>query len=436
MHFANPNRVTRRFKPYTRQRNGQQSVTDDVEISPTRDAGLRRLAAFVPLAGRAYAAKRNFDYGAGHHTSVSALSPYIRHRLISESEVVAAVLQAHSAAAAEKFIQEVCWRTYWKGWLEQRPQVWTEYLDEVATQRAALREDDALAAELAAAERGDTGIECFDAWARELTGTGYLHNHARMWLASIWIFTLKLPWALGADFFMGHLLDGDPASNTLSWRWVAGLQTRGKTYLARPDNIADYTAGRFQPGRDELAAFALPLGDDAPFARVSLRQADILPKSGRVILLVTEEDLSPETWPLADADVRGVALFTPDIDSAQLSPLVRAFKTGAMADAESRAATRWSQPVVRVTTSDELSGFAANQGAAACVTTTIPVGSIRPEIESWLAACRTSGVPLLQIARRWDSLFWPHATAGFFKLKERIPATLAKLDLGPTERSP
>jgi deoxyribodipyrimidine photo-lyase len=412
----------------------QQPLTDDPFFSPTRVAGLRRLATFAPHAGRAYAAKRNFDYGAGLHTSVSALSPYIRHRLITESEVVTAVLQVHSTSAAEKFIQEVCWRTYWKGWLEQRPQVWTEYLDGVATQRAALREDDATAAEIAAAERGDTGIPCFDAWVRELVETGYLHNHARMWFASIWIFTLKLPWTLGADFFLRHLLDGDPASNTLSWRWVAGLHTRGKTYLARPDNIAEYTAGRFQPGRDELAAFALPLGDNAPIERVPSRPADALSKGARVILLVTEEDLSPETWPVIDVQVCGIALFAPEHYSAQVSPLVQAFKAGALADAETRASAHWSQPVTRVATPDELIAFAANQGATSCVTTRIPVGFVRPEIENWALACRTAGVPLVQIARRWDSLFWPHATAGFFKLKERIPGTLAKLDLTPAER--
>ena len=76
---------------------------------------------------------------------------------------------------------------------------------------------------------GSTGIDGFDDWARELTHTGWLHNHARMWFAFIWIFTLELPWALGADFFLRHLVDGDPASNTLSWRWVAGLYTRAKS---------------------------------------------------------------------------------------------------------------------------------------------------------------------------------------------------------------
>ena len=67
---------------------------------------------------------------------------------------------------------------------------------------------------------------------KELKETNYLHNHARMWFASIWIFTLDLPWQLGAEFFMKHLYDGDAASNTLGWRWVAGIQTQGKNYLA------------------------------------------------------------------------------------------------------------------------------------------------------------------------------------------------------------
>ncbi len=117
------------------------------------------------------------------------------------------------------------------------------------------------------AVEGKTGIECFDAWVEELLETGYLHNHTRMWFASIWIFTLRLPWELGADFTYRHFIDGDPASNTLSWRWVGGLHTRGKTYLARPDNIADHTGGRFRPKNLATAAVALeepPMGPIQP----------------------------------------------------------------------------------------------------------------------------------------------------------------------------
>ena len=90
---------------------------------PTRTAALEKLSAFVPKAARDYAAQRNYDFGPGQHAAVSTLSPYLRHRLITEAEVLEAVLGRYSLSSAEKFVQEVFWRTYWKGWLEMRPAV-------------------------------------------------------------------------------------------------------------------------------------------------------------------------------------------------------------------------------------------------------------------------------------------------------------------------
>ena len=208
---------------------------------PTRAAGLETLADFVPRAGRDYARDRNHDTGASRD-NVSGLSPYLRHRLLTEREVVAAVLERHPLSSAEKFVQEVFWRTYWKGWLEQRPEVWRRYRRDLAE---LLPPGGSPSHDYEEAIAGRTGIDAMDAWVHELFDTGYLHNHTRMWFASIWIFTLGLPWQLGADFFYRHLLDGDAASNTLSWRWVAGLQTAGKTYLATASNISRFTDGRF-----------------------------------------------------------------------------------------------------------------------------------------------------------------------------------------------
>ena len=213
----------------------------------------------MPLAGQHYAVGRNTDPGPGAVGAVSRLSACLRYRLVTEREVVAAVLGRQGLGAAEKFVQEVLWRTYWKGWLEMRPAVWARFLEMRERERQHFRN----ARALAAAEGGMTGIEGFDDWARELVETGYLHNHARMWFASIWIFTLRLPWALGADFFLRRLIDADAASNTLSWRWVAGLQTVGKTYLAPADNIARYTGGRFAPkglASEAVALTELPVG--------------------------------------------------------------------------------------------------------------------------------------------------------------------------------
>ncbi len=399
--------------------------------TPTREAGWKVLQNFVRSAGLAYASSRNIDFGPSCRSNVSTLSPYIRHRLVTESEVVAAVLERHSVVAAEKFIQEVCWRTYWKGWLEQHPQVWSAYLNDLMAARETLRNDTALAVGVAAAECGDTSVACFNTWARELAETGYLHNHARMWFASIWIFTLRLPWVLGADFFMRHLLDGDPASNTLSWRWVAGLHTQGKIYLARPDNVAAYTNERFKPGPDEFVAVATPLTDAAPLHHTPLRAADVIPNESRVVLLITEEDLSPETWPLDGAHICGAALYRPGYMGAAPSNLVQTFKKAAMVDALQRAAAIWNLPTSEVATARALAAFAQSCGANCAVTAMVPVGYLRPDFDALVGAAAESGYPVKQILRPWDSHFWPHAKAGFFSLSTRIPAVLTTLALNP-----
>ena len=185
-------------------------------VDPSRAAGLRRLHEFAQRAGPLYAKSRNFDFGPERRGNVSMLSPYLRHRLVLEQEVLERVLRQHAASACEKFVEEVFWRAYFKGWLEQRPSVWADYRQSVARLLQSLDHDAAALNRYEAAVSGNTGIDCFDAWANELTRHGYLHNHARMWFASIWVFTLELPWQLGADFFYRHLLDGDPASNTRS----------------------------------------------------------------------------------------------------------------------------------------------------------------------------------------------------------------------------
>jgi deoxyribodipyrimidine photo-lyase len=187
----------------------------NMELSFSRAAALRALQAATPLLGARYEANRNTDRGPDAPPTTSILSPFLRRRLLLETEAVAAAYAAHGAAA-EKFVQEVFWRGYFKGYLETRPWIWTDYLEAVGRNRGGLEGSAGLRRAYDAAVEGRTGIEGFDDWARELVARGWLHNHARMWFASIWIFTLRLPWALGADFFLRHLIDGDPASNTLS----------------------------------------------------------------------------------------------------------------------------------------------------------------------------------------------------------------------------
>jgi deoxyribodipyrimidine photo-lyase len=375
---------------------------------PSRTAALESLAAFTPLMGRAYAEGRNFDPGPGKPAHVSALSPYIRHRLITEQEVLSAAIAAHGAEVADKFIQEVFWRSYWKGWLMQRPAVWDAYRARVAADVQAPPEGHE------AAVTGQTGIACFDAWVQELIETGYLHNHARMWFASIWIFTLRLPWEMGADFFLRHLLDGDAASNTLSWRWVAGLHTKGKHYVARAENIARYTGGRFAP-HGALNEKPLPLQEpDAPAPRPV---PDVpAPPSGPVVLLLHEDDLHPESLPLAGLRVqRVIGLCCPEARSPLgAAPLVQRFVEGALEDGLSRAARHFGVPAERVALED-LPDLLARD---AVVMAEAPVG--------WVAdALRPYGV--MPLRRPWDAACWPLTGRGFFPFAQHIPRLCAEL---------
>ncbi len=208
----------------------------------SRAKAIEKLNYFVENNLTNYSKLRNFDLGPDGKSNVSCLSPYITHGIISEKEIIKKSLDKFSFAKNEKFIQEVLWRTYWKGWLELRPNVWSDYLIDMEK----IREDFKDNKEYLNAIEGKTNIECFNYWVNELKENNYLHNHTRMWFASIWIFTLELPWQLGAEFFIQHLYDGDAASNTLGWRWVAGIQTQGKHYLASEWNIKKFTNNRFQ----------------------------------------------------------------------------------------------------------------------------------------------------------------------------------------------
>ena len=213
-----------------------------MNFETSRAKAIEKLDRFVERNLSDYSKLRNFDFGPDKRSNVSCLSPYITHGVLNEVEIIKKSLAKYSFNKNEKFIQEVLWRTYWKGWLELRPSVWSDYIISLNSIREKYKEN----INYLRAIEGKTNIECFDEWVKELKTHNYLHNHTRMWFASIWIFTLDLPWQLGAEFFLKHLYDGDAASNTLGWRWVAGIQTQGKHYLASEWNIKKFTNNRFQ----------------------------------------------------------------------------------------------------------------------------------------------------------------------------------------------
>ena len=395
--------------------------------TPIRADGEKIMAAFTPRMGRRYANGRNTDHGPGAHKAVSVLSPYVRRRLVTEQELVAAALQAHGPDNAEKFIEEVIWRGYFKGWLERRPQVWASYTQGLEADLAALDRDRRLRRDVERATDGQTGLACFDAWATELVDTGYLHNHARMWFASIWIFTLGLPWRLGADFFYRHLLDGDAASNTLGWRWAAGLHTRGKPYPARADNIATFTNGRFTPRPADLAEVDQGLEATEPdgLPTVLPLRPVTPPQPGKpTALLITDEDCCVQDFAFAPLDIRSTATLAASHLRSPLtvSDAVVQFEVAALSDAAARLGHQAAS--LRADHPDVLARWAAQAGVTQIVTPYVTRGPLHDWLQQATPLLAARGITLCEWRRDWDSAIWPHATAGFFKVKQQIPRLL------------
>ena len=253
-----------------------------MKFHTSREKALEALEIFVNNDIVNYSSKRNYDFGPSNRKNVSCLSPYISHRLINEYEISKKILSKHPYQTVEKYIQEIYWRVYWKGWLELRPKVWSDFTEDLNT----IEESE----NYKLAINGQTKIKFFNDWVEEIKEYNYLHNHTRMWFASIWIFTLGLPWQKGAEFFMSHLLDGDAATNTLSWRWVAGLQTKGKHYLAQSWNISKFLNKQYE--NIELRENALPLVDNReyPISPIEIQKS----KSKNDYLIVFENDLDIE----------------------------------------------------------------------------------------------------------------------------------------------
>ena len=397
------------------------------EFVGTRAAGLAAMQMFVAGMGRRYKQGRNYDNGPGQHTNVSMLSPYIRRRLITEHEVITAALDAHGPDDASKFVEEVIWRGYYKGWLERRPQVWDSYVVGRDADFSAVKRDGRLRRDIELAEAGNTGFNYFDSWAQELTQTGYLHNHARMWFASIWIFTLELPWRLGADFFYRHLLDGDAAANTLNWRWAAGLHTRGKPYPARRQNIDIFTNGRFTPAHGELAEVSKGLEASEPDGLPTvqpIRDMQTAKPDVPTAVLITDEDCLVEDFNLGALNVQAVAaLACSQLRSPRaVSNTVCQFEDVALRD----VANRLNCASQTLTANDPtgLADWAASANVQQIFTPYVTYGPLRDWLDAALPTLVSRGISLCEQRRDWDEAIWPHATAGFFKVKKQIPRIL------------
>ena len=302
-----------------------------MNFEPSRAQATNKLDNFVENNLSEYSRLRNFDFGPDKRSNISCISPYISHGILNELEVIDKALKKFSFSKNEKFIQEVLWRTYWKGWLELRPNVWTDYIIELKIIREKYKDNK----DYLNAIDGNTNIECFNEWVKELKEFNYLHNHTRMWFASIWIFTLNLPWQLGAEFFMKHLYDGDAASNTLGWRWVAGIQTQGKHYLASEWNIKKFTNNRFN--NINLNENAPPKVSEKIYKAV-LKDFNNPVSLDEQNLIIFDNNLSFEFTDFKDRKFKKIYLVNNNNDSRniKLSEKTMKFKTNLIQDQKRR----------------------------------------------------------------------------------------------------
>ena len=372
-----------------------------MKFEASKAAALNRLNNFVEQNLSEYSKLRNFDFGPEKRTNISGLSPYITHGVINEKEVIEKSLSKFSFSKNEKFIQEVLWRTYWKGWLELRPNVWTDYVAELNKIREEYKDNQ----NYKNAIDGKTNIECFNFWVTELKENNYLHNHTRMWFASIWIFTLELPWQLGAEFFMQHLYDGDSASNTLGWRWVAGIQTQGKHYLASEWNIKKFTNNRFNN---------IKLNETAP-PKVSEKTYSIVKQdfSNKNIddenLFIFENSLSFETTDFQNHKFKKIYIISNKNEnrSIKLSEKVIKFKALLVDDQKQRLEN--NSITCEVVDISEIKNI--NEKIIA----------LYPTVGENLDYLNLNNLKIDFLYRKLDQYSWQYCNKGFFNFKNYIP---------------
>ena len=372
----------------------------------SRLEALDKLNKFIESDISNYNSKRNFDFGADNRNNVSCLSPYITHRLITEYETTKLVLKKYPFQKVDKFVQEIFWRVYWKGWLELRPKVWSDFIEDLEN----IQEDE----NYLKAVNGETKIECFNDWVKELKNFNYLHNHTRMLFASIWIFTLKLPWQKGAEFFMKHLYDGDAASNTLSWRWVAGIQTKGKNYLAKSWNISKFTNNKYKDIK--LNENALPLIDKREYKlnSLNLNYENISHDN----LLVFENELNLENQKLKTYENIYLVLLSNEVRQLKLEPKVLNYKSEISNDQKKR----FSQ--IQMVNEDKLHNILIK---TKCFDVIHPcIG----ENYSYLNKMRKKhNLKLNFVIREEDKFSWQFSNKGYFNFKNNIPKILTSFNL-------
>ena len=372
-----------------------------------------------------YKKERNFDYGSFQKNFVSGLSPAISRRIITEEMIVNMISASFSYSNVEKFIDEICWRTYWKGWLEHRPNVWDDYLNDLKVLEAKNKKVSIYHKAIS----GKTNLDCFNHWVHDLKTYGYLHNHTRMWFASLWIFYFEIPWQLGAEFFYNNLIDADPASNTLSWRWVAGLHTRGKTYVTSKENINKFTNNRFDFPPDFYVEKKY-IDDEKIYDSAPIQQKELLDNNMSKGYLIYEEDLSlfniKKNVP--------IIIQSKSYDPYRQEKLPLKISNECLKNTIQRCKTSYSKNITTFTWDkpEIIKNWTLKNNISQIELSSPAVGKYKYMIPQVM---KRLNLEYSYVYHDWDVLLWKYSDRGFFKLKKHIKEVISPLWVEPLFRN-
>jgi deoxyribodipyrimidine photo-lyase len=402
------------------------------EWPPTLAAAHARIAAVRPSD---YARSRNFIGGA-----VTGLSPYITHGFVSLADVLAGVLHKHPLEVSHKFVFELGWRDFFRHVWQHRGAGILQSLHEGVLPEAAYAEHPvALPDDI---QQARTGVPVIDGAIRTLYATGMLHNHARMWLASYVVHLRKVHWRVGADWLYAHLLDGDLASNHLSWQWVAGTGSH-KPYLFNAENVARYAPLQWHSAGtvidtsyealDRMArqpAVVAPVASAAGVAATSAPPLHTLPPPSlgeKYFRVPDAADVSGrDVWLVHAWHLAALPDDLPD-DCVVLAVMVADFhRTWPWNE------RRWSFVAQRMAALTPLCWFADAHTIQAALAHARSVRSVdEPHLAAWLprwAKCVAAPQLFAQQDRRCDSFsrWWQQATAGVVSAQDVLSTARAR----------
>ena len=363
---------------------------------------------FLSTKIKDYDSFRNYDFGPQEINYVSKISPFITHRVLLEYQIIKDIKLKYKSNTINKFIEEVYWRIYWKGVLENKPCIWENFIKKNIDNYDYDLYINAI--------NGETNISYFNSWVKELKTYNYLHNHTRMWFASTWIFSLGLPWELGARLFFEYLYDGDAASNLLSWRWVGGLQTKGKRYLFSPQNLKKFSNGRFSTKNISNQDILLEDDFEIIFSN-QIYQSNMSKSSNNLIMF--ENDLNANSLKNIVSKYNKVFLISLDNKHRQIliSDSVAQFKQNLMDEFSMKFSN--IEKISSVELKDKLKGI---------LSVDLIYPSVGDNLDFIKQFQKDNKITVKNLVRPEDLFAWKFAKKGFFKFKQNIPTINQYID--------